>query len=56
MIIMIAAILVAIPAPLRTSALFCKIATLPKLVWKMIVNILKIDHKNTTFIHTTHNK
>jgi hypothetical protein len=23
-------------------------------VWKMILNILKIDRKNTDFIHTTH--
>ena len=50
------AIFVAIPAPLRTSALFSKIVTLPKLVWKMVLNILKINHKNTTFIHTTHDK
>jgi hypothetical protein len=26
------------------------------LVWKMILNILKIDHKNTDFIHTSHDK
>ena len=56
LIALILTILIAIPAPLRTRALFFKIATLPKLVWKMIVNILKIDHKNTTFIHTTHDK
>ena len=53
---LMAAIFVAIPAPIRTSALFSKIATIPKLVWKMVLNIQKIDHKNTTFIHTTHDK
>jgi hypothetical protein len=26
------------------------------LVWKMILNILKIDRKNTDFIHTTHDQ
>ena len=54
--ILIAAILIAIPAPLRSTALLGKIVALPKLVWRMIANILKIDHKNTTFFHTTHNK
>ena len=33
---------------------FGKILSLPKLVWKMVMNILKIDRKNTDFIHTTH--
>lgn len=56
MTIMIVAIYIAIPTSLRTSALFSKIATIPKLVWKMVLNIQKIDHKNTTFIHTTHDK
>ena len=28
--------------------------SLPMLVWRMVLNILKIDHKNTDFIHTEH--
>jgi len=46
----------AIPIPLRKRAILSKAFSLPKLVWKMMTNILKIDHKNTDFIHTTHDK
>ena len=45
---------VAIPAPLRTQS-FKKVMTIPNLVFKMLRNILHIDHKNTDFIHTEHN-
>lgn len=47
---------IATPKQLRSHSVFGKIVTLPKLVWKMVLNILKIDHKNTDFIHTTHDK
>ena len=46
----------AIPIQLRKRAILSKALSLPKLVWKMMTNILKIDHKNTDFIHTTHDK
>ena len=47
---------IATPHQLRKQSVFGKILSLPSLVWKMVMNILKIDHKNTDFIHTTHNK
>lgn len=45
---------IAIPAPLRTQS-FKKVMAIPNLVFKMLKNILHIDHKNTDFIHTEHN-
>lgn len=45
---------IAIPAPLRIQS-FKKVLAIPKLVFKMLKNILHIDHKNTDFIHTEHN-
>ena len=50
------ALYIATPKQLRRHSVFGKILSLPKLVWKMAMNILKIDRKNTDFIHTTHNK
>ena len=47
---------VATPKQLRSHSVFGKLLSLPKLVWKMVMNILKIDHKNTDFIHTSHDK
>jgi len=54
MIIMIAAIIMAIPAPLRTRALLNKVLTLPQLVWCMLKNTFHIKPRNKEFIHTTH--
>ena len=45
---------IVIPAPLRLQS-FKKILAIPNLVFKMLKNILHIDHKNTDFIHTEHN-
>ena len=45
---------VSTPKQLRSHSVFGKILSIPTLVWKMILNILKIDRKNTDFIHTTH--
>ena len=45
---------IAIPAPLRTQS-FKKVMAIPNLVFKMLKNILHIDHKSTDFIHTEHN-
>ena len=50
------ALYIATPKQLRSHSVFGKILSLPKLVWKMVLNILKIDHKNTDFIHTSHDK
>lgn len=47
---------IATPRQLRRHSVFGKLLSLPMLVWKMLLNILKIDHKNTDFIHTTHDK
>ena len=46
----------AIPKQMRQQSLFSKLLSLPILVWKMILNIMKIDHKNKEFIHTSHIK
>ena len=45
---------VSTPRQLRSHSVFGKLLSLPMLVWKMLLNLLKIDHKNTEFIHTTH--
>lgn len=50
------ALYIATPKQLRRHSVFGKILSLPILVWKMILNILKIDRKNTDFIHTSHDK
>ena len=47
---------VSTPKQLRSHSVFGKILSIPMLVWKMILNILKIDRKNTDFIHTTHDQ
>ena len=46
----------AMPKQMRRQSIFRKLISLPTLVWKMLQNILKIEHKNKEFIHTTHNK
>lgn len=46
----------AIPKQLRSHTVFGKILSVPILVWKMVLNIPKINRKNTDFIHTTHDK
>ena len=46
----------AIPRQMRRQSLFRKLTSIPTLAWKMLQNILKIDHKNREFIHTTHDK
>ena len=46
----------ATPKVLRTYSMLSNILSVPILVWKMILNILKIDRKSTDFIHTTHDK
>ena len=56
LILLVAAILIAIPTPLRTRALFGKLITLPQLVWRMLTNVLHIQSSNKKFIHTTHDK
>ena len=45
---------VSTPKQLRSHSVFGKILSIPMLVWRMVLNILKIDRKNTDFIHTTH--
>ena len=50
------ALYIATPRQLRSHSVFGKLLSLPKLVWKMVMNILKIDRKNTEFIHTSHDK
>jgi len=47
------ALFIAIPKQLRTQS-FMKVFSIPGLVLRMLKNILRIDHKNTDFIHTEH--
>lgn len=50
------ALYLAIPKQMRQQSLFSELLSLPILVWKMILNIMKIDHNNKDFIHTNHDK
>ena len=50
------ALFLAIPKHMHRRTLLNKLMSLPILVWKMILNIIKIDHRNNEFIHTTHGK
>lgn len=47
---------IAMPSSLRNRTVFTKIVTLPRLVWHMLTNLFRINHKDKDFIHTTHNK
>ena len=44
---------IAIPSQLRIQS-FRKVLAIPKLVLKMLKNLLHLDHNNTDFIHTQH--
>ena len=44
----------ATPKKLRNYSVLGKALSVPMLVWKMMLNMLKIDRKNTDFIHTEH--
>ena len=55
-ILLCLSLLIAMPARLRSRAVFSRLAYLPRLVWRMITNITRIDKNNREFIHTTHNK
>ena len=48
------ALIIAIPAQLRSRSLFGKALAIPGLVFRMLKNVLHIDRKNTDFLHTTH--
>ena len=45
---------IATPKALRSHSVLGKALSVPMLVWKMMLNMLKIDRKNTDFIHTEH--
>ena len=47
------ALFIALPKQLRFNS-FAKVFSIPGLVFRMIKNILHMDHKNTDFIHTEH--
>lgn len=50
------ALLLAIPSPLRSKALFSKLGMLSKLSWHMTKNLTHVNMNNQEFIHTTHDK
>ena len=51
---LIVSLVIAIPPQLRSRSLFGKALAVPGLVLRMLKNLLHIDHKNTDFLHTTH--
>ena len=53
--VLVVALIIAIPAQLRSATLFGKVLAVPGLVWRMLKNLLHLDRKNTDFLHTTHN-
>jgi cellulose synthase/poly-beta-1,6-N-acetylglucosamine synthase-like glycosyltransferase len=53
-ILLCLSLFIAMPSRLRKQAVFSRLVHLPRLVWHMFSNVLKIDHKNKDFIHTTH--
>ena len=56
LVVFCVSLFVAIPSELRTKAIFGHLVILPRLVWRLLKNIARIDRKNTDFIHTTHDK
>lgn len=50
------ALFVAMPSALRRRSVFSRLPYLPRLVWRMMFNLFKINHKNKEFIHTSHEK
>ena len=54
--ILVISLIIAIPAQLRSAALFGKVFAVPGLVLRMLKNLLHIDRKNTDFLHTTHSE
>ena len=47
---------VSTPRQLRKHSVYGKLLALPNLVARMLLNLMKIDHKNTDFLHTEHGK
>ncbi len=56
LIILALSLYIALPEQLRSRSLFGKVLAVPGLVLRMLKNLLHIDHKNTDFLHTTHDK
>ena len=56
LIILALSLYIALPEQLRARSLFGKVLSVPGLVLRMLKNLLHIDHKNTDFLHTTHDK
>ena len=56
LIILALSLYIALPEQLRSRSLFGKVLAIPGLVLRMLKNLLHMDHKNTDFLHTTHDK
>ena len=56
LIVLALSLYIALPEQLRSRSLFGKVLAVPGLVLRMLKNLLHIDHKNTDFLHTTHDK
>ena len=56
LIILAISLYIALPEQLRSRSLFGKVLAIPGLVLRMLENLLHMDHKNTDFLHTTHDK
>ena len=56
LIVLALSLYIALPEQLRSRSLFGKVLAIPGLVLRMLKNLLHIDHKNTDFLHTIHDK
>ena len=54
LICLVISLIIALPSSMRTHTLLSHTVALPGLVWRMLMNLLHIDRKNTDFLHTTH--
>ena len=56
LVVLAVSLLIAIPSQLRKHTLLKPLILLPRLSWRMLSNLLKIDTRNTDFLHTQHGK
>jgi len=47
-------LVISLPPQMFSRGTFASLMKLPQLVWRMLKNVLHINHKNTDFIHTEH--
>ena len=55
LLLMCLSLILSIPPSMRKQSILRNVTMLPALVWRMILNLRKIEHKSDIFIHTKHN-